>query len=209
MSQDSLDSTTSVLTLTPTTSEILHFAYAEPSTALLRLSPSSLPVGLARLPGFAFALNASGRANIVAAAQTDNLLAVPGQGSQRATGECVYGLLYLLPETDEVRLDAAQDGYKKTIQEVELLPPPGERERELTEAQLVRALVYLDPEDGQPGKLAPEHGAAVRDMVTEAEAEAWGMPAWYAERVRKCLSRTEPGTGAPRGAAEKTAVAEK
>ena len=218
MSQSSLESASSALTLTPAKPEILYFAYASPSASLLALSPSSVPVGLAYLPGFALALNPSGRANLAPVKQEDStqLLAVPGKEcpQSQADGEVtkdwdgVYGLLYLAPEEDEPLLDAAYGSYKKAIQEVQLFPTDFFKSGEsATRVQVVRALVYLDldVETGDPGKPADEHVKEVNDAVEEAVA--WGMPQWYAERAKKLVSRgREEGSGETKAAGKRRAV---
>lgn len=202
MSQSSLDSTSSALTLTPTTPEVLHFAYASSSSALLSISSAALPVGLAYLPGFTLTLSSSGRANVVPVQErrdSPSLLAVPGQedakgkeveGAEVTKEEGVYGLMYLLPEEDERRLDEAQGGYQKTIQEVELFPADlPEIEADTVSVRVVRALVYYDTEAGEPGTPEKEHAKEVKDAV--AEAVEWGMPAWYVERVRRFIPLDE------------------
>lgn len=197
MSQSSVDSTSSTLTATANTPEILHFSYAAPTASLLTLSPSSVPVGLARLPGFTFTLTQSGRPTVVPAQDTTPSVRGGSGGEGRAEptipqdkstderdearGESVYGLLYLVPEHDEPRLDAANEPYKKIIQEMELFPPPEAKTDGPVRPQLVRALVYLEPEPGTPGTPGEEDVAAVGDAVWEAVG--WGMPAWYVERV--------------------------
>lgn len=190
-SQSSLDSTSSALTLAPSAPEVLHFAYSSPSTTLLAISSSSLPVGLAYLPNFSFTLNPSGRANIVPVTTSSSLLAVPeGKGVEVVQEEGVYGLLYLVPEEDEPRLDDAQAGRTKTVRDVELFPAGfAEMEGDAVSVRVVRALVYIDEEGGEPGTPDKEHAREVNEAV--AEALEWGMPAWYAERVRRFLPDEE------------------
>lgn len=198
MSSSSLDSSSSSLTLTPTAPEVLHFAYASPPAALHSVSPTALPVGLAYLPGFALALGPSGRASVVPAQHQagPSLLAVPeregtkGKDAEVVREEGVYGLLYLVPERDEPRLDDAQGGYEKTVQEVELFPVefPGV-EGEAVSVRVVRALVYRDAGAGEPGTPDKEHVREVNDAV--AEAVEWGMPAWYVERIRRFIPQDE------------------
>ncbi|GJC80701.1 hypothetical protein ColLi_03539 [Colletotrichum liriopes] len=187
----------------------LYFAFGSnlsPTQMALRC-PSSIPVGLAHLPGYTFIINSRGYANVVRNAPPS---AAPGQSVSAAennkpppltdpTNPGVYGILYTLPPTDEAVLDRCE-GVPHAYQKEELpvavvsttssdpssaasRPAPlSDGGGHLQKGDNVIALVYVDNERTEPSSPRAEYVDRMNRGVDEA-TKLFGLPAGYVDHV--------------------------
>ncbi|KAI1880333.1 hypothetical protein JX265_001954 [Neoarthrinium moseri] len=202
-----------------TTTPTLYFAYGSnlSPTQMQSRCPGSIPLGLARLRGWSWLINARGYANIVRgpapssssptspspATPAPTTTTVPGKspsGGEDATDEpLVYGLLYRLAPRDEATLDVCEGvpwAYQRAFVDVTpLLLEEEEKEngRPMSEtaAAPVRALVYVDGANVTPGRARDEYVGRMNRGIREA-GERWGLDAAYVEAV---MRRFIPGDG--------------
>jgi gamma-glutamylcyclotransferase len=185
--ESSQESQDSVMTLMDENrAEVLYFAYGSNlSTAQMRQRcPFSTPIGLGRLSGWRWIVNERGFANIV---QQPTLASA--QASRGATGgDAVIGLLYLVPQEDEERLDRYEgvpSAYQKIRQKVVWTH---DSQGKPTAGEMLEVLVYVDGLRVDGG-CAPREEYVVRMETGLSEAVAdWGMDESYAGRLRSALN---------------------
>lgn len=207
-SQDSQDST---LTITDENRrEILYFAYGSNlSTEQMReRCPYSTAVGLGKLTGWKWIINARGYANVVKLGKEDEDAEMGEEdGEEEAVKEQkdkgiledsdeeaseVYGMLYLLPTGDEERLDRYEGvpwAYEKAYLEADWVSRTeavstngGTYVRE--ELTPVKVLVYVDRKRVKDGKPKEEYVGRMERGIRDA-VENWGMSEQYAVRVMR------------------------
>lgn len=188
----------------------LYFAYGSnlsPTQMALRC-PSSIPVGLAHLPGYTFIINARRYANVVpnaaggAPGETTAPIAVSASADNPApdpTHPGVYGVLYTLPPQDEAVLDRCEGvphAYQKKEIAVDVVSTPGRQDcgatspspdsaqngLRLQKNTKVTALVYIDHERTEPSEPWAEYIDRMNRGVDESST-LFGLPASYVEQV--------------------------
>lgn len=165
-----------------------YFAYGSnlsPTQMALRC-PSSEPVGLAHLPGYAFIINARRYANVV----PEDAAAAPG----------VYGVLYDLHPDDEAVLDRCEGvpfAYQKEMITVTVVTTTSAAPS-LEEHSSIPALVYVDRARQTGAAPWPEYVDRMKRGVDEATAR-FGLPAGYVDAV---IRKWIPGPEAPDGGLE-------
>ncbi|KAJ4858392.1 gamma-glutamyl cyclotransferase, AIG2-like domain-containing protein [Trichoderma breve] len=182
-SQGSQDSQDSTLTITDENrSEILYFAYGSNlSTEQMRQRcPYSTAVGLGKVTGWRWIINARGYANIGKSRMEEDT-----EESQ------VYGMLYLLPVEDEERLDRYEGvpwAYEKLHIEAYWVSNrdrvDGEEQRVEEELTPVKVLAYVDRQRVTEGRPKEEYVERMERGIEDA-VENWGMSEEYADRVMR------------------------
>ncbi|KAL8367296.1 hypothetical protein RB595_009190 [Gaeumannomyces hyphopodioides] len=147
---------------TPAPAERYVFSYGvNMQEPLMRLKCGDVrAVGLARLPGHTWIVNAVGVANVVPTGRLREVLEALREAAEAGAdvpssprvggggGGGVYGVLYeLLSPCAEERLDEVQDvveRYQKRLLEVQLVRPAAQGPPGSTEAVGVPAIVYLN-----------------------------------------------------------------
>ncbi|KAK2008104.1 hypothetical protein LZ32DRAFT_540653 [Colletotrichum eremochloae] len=166
----------------------LYFAYGSnlsPTQMALRC-PSSVPVGMAHLAGYTFIINSRGYANVVRTAPENDASAPPMESG-------VYGVLYILPATDEATLDRCEGvpyAYQKhdlpvTVVSTATAAPPApspDGDAGPQKGTSATALVYVDGERTVPSSPRAEYVGRMNRGVYEA-AQLFGLPAAYVDRV--------------------------
>lgn len=191
-SQPSQDST--VTLMDEDRQEVIYFAYGSnlSTDQMLDRCPSSTPVGLGYLAGWRWIINERGYANIVRLDEEREDVQGGEEGTwEKKTGEGVYGLLYLLPPTDEAALDGyegvAYNAYKKyTIDVVRIKDEQGKPLPAAQPPQKCTALVYVDDERVEGDVPRREYVVRMERGIREA-VEDWGMSGEYAEELRGWL----------------------
>ncbi|KAL7947333.1 hypothetical protein V8C42DRAFT_317491 [Trichoderma barbatum] len=205
-SQGSQDSQDSTLTLTDENrSEILYFAYGSNlSTEQMRQRcPYSTAVGLGKISGWRWIINARGYANIVREGEDEDVNEeeekhIESRG-QRRTEDAeddenqVYGMLYLLPVEDEDRLDQYEGvpwAYEKVHLEASWVSNTEKMKRdqygEPAEEELtpVKVLAYVDRQRVMEGTPKEEYVGRMERGIEDAVVN-WGMSEEYADRVMR------------------------
>lgn len=206
-SQGSQDSQDSTLTITDENrSEILYFAYGSNlSTEQMRQRcPYSTAVGLGKVTGWRWIINARGYANIVRESedidtQKDDDGGVEKVDEQKGKSRMeddteesqVYGMLYLLPVEDEERLDRYEGvpwAYEKLHIEASWVSNTdridGEEQRTEEELTPVKVLAYVDRQRVTEGRAKEEYVERMERGIEDA-VENWGMSEEYADRVMR------------------------
>lgn len=206
-SQGSQDSQDSTLTITDENrSEILYFAYGSNlSTEQMRQRcPYSTAVGLGKVTGWRWIINARGYANIVRESedidtQKDDDGGVEKVDEQKGKSRMeedteesqVYGMLYLLPVEDEERLDRYEGvpwAYEKLHIEASWVSNTdrvdGEEQQVEEELTPVKVLAYVDRQRVTEGRPKEEYVERM-EMGIEDAVENWGMSEEYADRVMR------------------------
>ncbi|KAI9167412.1 hypothetical protein HJFPF1_03539 [Paramyrothecium foliicola] len=179
----------SVMTLTnETRNQVVYFAYGSNlSTAQMRhRCPYATAIGLGYLVGWRWIINERGFANIVQLPGGDTAPAMPA--SVQPSGEAVdedgvYGLLYLLPQQDEARLDEYEGvpwAYQKFQTDLQWVRGDDGRERNET----LRVLMYVDEERVVPDAPRDEYVVRMERGIQDA-VENWGMSEEYANRTMR------------------------
>lgn len=105
--------------------------------------PTSVYLGVARLPNFKWIINERGYANVVESPSTS------GETSTNGSDE-VYGLVYSLAPSDEARLDINESvpwAYEKAILRLEYWPAEGDKWVDVGDREKLQGedmLVYVD-----------------------------------------------------------------
>jgi hypothetical protein len=138
--------------------------------------PFSTPIGLGYLEGWKWLINERGYANVVKLSDSE---AAKGKGKDYG----VYGLLYLLPPDDEMKLDRHEGvplAYEKMTCDVQWVRDG--QGKTLDEA--VKTLVYVDRE--RVGEGVP-HDEYVQRMERGIEdvVKNWGLDMEYAVKVMR------------------------
>lgn len=206
-SQGSQDSQDSTLTITDENrSEILYFAYGSNlSTEQMRQRcPYSTAVGLGKVTGWRWIINARGYANIVRESedidtQKDDDGGVEKVDEQKGKSRMeedteesqVYGMLYLLPVEDEERLDRYEGvpwAYEKLHIEASWVSNTdrvdGEEQQVEEELTPVKVLAYVDRQRVTEGRPKEEYVERMERGIEDA-VENWGMSEEYADRVMR------------------------
>ncbi|KAK4997260.1 hypothetical protein LTR66_003296 [Elasticomyces elasticus] len=141
--------------------------------------PTSTHLGLARLSGFTWLINARGYANVVASARPS---------------DAVYGLVYGLAPADEARLDASEGvplAYTKEYMVVEFWPR-GDGGAGAAEPERVQVLVYIDRKRTRGAQAKVEYVYRMNMGIVDAVRE--GVPGDYIQRVlRRYIPKMEHG----------------
>ena len=194
---DSQPSQDSVLTaIVEDRREVIYFAYGSNlSTEQMRhRCPYSLPIGLGHLEGWGWIINARGYANIV------RLSDLPARDTGRERPEPVvsaeggvYGLLYLVPPSDEEKLDGYEGvpwAYGKEHLSVRRVRDDKGRRLEGEEPEMVTALVYVDSQRVEGAVPVEEYVGRMEKGIAEAVGD-WGLDGGYAEGLRRWLGESK------------------
>jgi gamma-glutamylcyclotransferase len=170
--------------MSPVTTARLYFAYGSnlSLTQMASRCPTSVYHSLGVLRGYRWIIGERGYANIVTDAVTT--LSSSSSNENQIQGEeqhGVYGMLYTVQASDELRLDRAEGvpyAYIKRELDVELLSTEGACE---TGGEVVRALVYVDESRLGEGVCREEYTVRINRGIRDAVGK--GMKGWYVERV--------------------------
>lgn len=203
------------------TPERLYFAYGS-NLSLLQMAsrcPTSTYHSFGVLRGYKWIIGERGYANVVktsksktkARAKTENLsskdkptgVADGKLGEDRVEDESdgkqvdvVYGMLYILQEEDEEKLDKAEGvpyAYFKRELDVELISKASASSQSTTskdaKGEVVKALVYVDEKRLGEGVCKEEYVARMNRGIRDAMGK--GMERAYVERVLRRFVREE------------------
>ncbi|KAB5570157.1 hypothetical protein GE09DRAFT_1283308 [Coniochaeta sp. 2T2.1] len=171
----------------------LYFAYGSnlSPTQMSSRCPSSSFVGLARIPGYKFIINARGYANVVPVPATSTI------NSTTTEEEGVIGVLYEISEEDEDRLDG-YEGVPWAYEKVEigcfLLEDESRGGKGEEEEKEVKVLVYIDTlrTKAVPEAIRQEYVGRMNRGIEEAMG--LGMPEGYVEGVLRGFIPVEEGS---------------
>jgi len=136
--------------------------------------PSSHFIGIGRLGGFKWIINARGYANVVEASKADE----------------VWGLVYFLTPVDEEGLDLNEgvpDAYTKEVHRIDFWTSELHNLKYEIDTELKPlkkdALVYIDRKRIEDGKPRPEYVVRMNHGIEDALK--FGVPAEYVEKVMR------------------------
>ena len=167
--------------------EVIYFAYGSnlSTDQMLNRCPNSVPIGLGYLPDWGWIINSRGYANLIKMSDYNRTAPTPITSS----GGGVYGLLYLVPPTDEDRLDGYEGvpwAYGK--EHMNLLRVRDDGGRPLGKVEMLTALVYLDTQRTEGDVPRKEYVERMERGIAEA-VEEWGMDADYGDSLRAWLRK--------------------
>ncbi|KAK4073459.1 uncharacterized protein Triagg1_5285 [Trichoderma aggressivum f. europaeum] len=198
-SQGSQGSQDSTLTITDENrSEILYFAYGSnlSTEQMRRRCPYSTAVGLGKVTGWRWIINARGYANIVREEEHDDenvekwKSRMEDDAEQVQEESQVYGMLYLLPVEDEERLDQHEGvpwAYEKLHIEASWVSNTDRADGEQRageELTPVKVLAYVDRQRVAEGRPKEEYVERMERGIEDAVGN-WGMSEEYADRVMR------------------------
>ncbi|KAI0882300.1 uncharacterized protein GGS22DRAFT_196013 [Annulohypoxylon maeteangense] len=205
--------------------EVFYFAYGSnlSPAQMLDRCPSSPPIGLAHLSGWTWLINERGYANIIqektatpvsssifshSSTFLHNIRLSAGNKKDKDSGEekglenrtkgGVYGIVYRLHPSDEVKLDMCEGvpwAYQRQFLDATLLPAltspttadkddTHDYSQDVEKEKTVRVLVYIDPKRILPSAPRKEYVYRMNRGIDEA-MEHWGLPKLYVDSIMR------------------------